>query len=182
MTDVDARGDVVCEHGTAMDVHCCNCHSGFLFDASACVCGTEGEPMCEHGTEVMVGVKIPADLSCDGKEQWKSVGIDACIAHIVKALQEGGIDMCGSCCGHGGRSGHIHLQDGRGLLILSPQENSDYLRRTTAASPPATMACGCPWEGHTIECRNYERRYSCGCVAIGPAVLPSYCPEHAEAH
>lgn len=24
--------DVVCEHGTAMDVHCCGCHSGFLFD------------------------------------------------------------------------------------------------------------------------------------------------------
>lgn len=30
--------DVVCEHGTAMDVHCCNCHSGFLFDANSCVC------------------------------------------------------------------------------------------------------------------------------------------------
>ena len=25
-------GDMVCEHGTAMDVHCCNCHSGFIFD------------------------------------------------------------------------------------------------------------------------------------------------------
>lgn len=24
--------DAVCEHGTAMDVHCCNCHSGFIFD------------------------------------------------------------------------------------------------------------------------------------------------------
>lgn len=24
--------DVTCEHGTAMDVHCCNCHSGFIFD------------------------------------------------------------------------------------------------------------------------------------------------------
>lgn len=24
--------DQVCEHGTAMDVHCCNCHSGFIFD------------------------------------------------------------------------------------------------------------------------------------------------------
>lgn len=30
--------DVVCEHGTAMDVHCCDCHSGFLFDAESCVC------------------------------------------------------------------------------------------------------------------------------------------------
>lgn len=25
--------DPVCQHGTALDVHCCNCHSGFIFDA-----------------------------------------------------------------------------------------------------------------------------------------------------
>lgn len=31
-------GDYVCEHGTATDVHCCNCHHGFLFDADSCVC------------------------------------------------------------------------------------------------------------------------------------------------
>ncbi len=31
-------GDAVCEHGTALDVHCCNCHSGFLFDIDSCVC------------------------------------------------------------------------------------------------------------------------------------------------
>lgn len=24
--------DPVCQHGTALDVHCCNCHSGFVFD------------------------------------------------------------------------------------------------------------------------------------------------------
>lgn len=24
--------DEVCQHGTAMDVHCCHCHSGFIFD------------------------------------------------------------------------------------------------------------------------------------------------------
>jgi hypothetical protein len=29
---VDDVGDAVCQHGTAMDVHCCNCHSGFIFD------------------------------------------------------------------------------------------------------------------------------------------------------
>jgi hypothetical protein len=29
---VQEKDDVVCEHGTAMDVHCCNCHSGFIFD------------------------------------------------------------------------------------------------------------------------------------------------------
>lgn len=35
---VSDQKDIVCEHGTAMDVHCCNCHSGFLFDSAACVC------------------------------------------------------------------------------------------------------------------------------------------------
>ena len=29
---IDDRGDAVCQHGTAMDVHCCNCHNGFIFD------------------------------------------------------------------------------------------------------------------------------------------------------
>lgn len=35
--------DVTCEHGTAMDVHCCNCHSGFLFDVNECWCTVEAE-------------------------------------------------------------------------------------------------------------------------------------------
>lgn len=26
--------DAVCQHGTAMDVHCCHCHSGFIFDTN----------------------------------------------------------------------------------------------------------------------------------------------------
>lgn len=30
----DECGDYVCEHGTALDVHCCNCHSGFIFEAN----------------------------------------------------------------------------------------------------------------------------------------------------
>ena len=33
--------DVTCEHGAALDVHCCNCHSGFLFDVDSCVCVLE---------------------------------------------------------------------------------------------------------------------------------------------
>lgn len=30
--------DMVCSHGVAMDVHCCGCHSGFLFDSAKCIC------------------------------------------------------------------------------------------------------------------------------------------------
>lgn len=36
--------DAVCEHGTALDVHCCNCHSGFIFDADhECPSSTEAK-------------------------------------------------------------------------------------------------------------------------------------------
>lgn len=29
---IDMAGDHVCQHGTAMDVHCCGCHNGFIFE------------------------------------------------------------------------------------------------------------------------------------------------------
>ena len=46
-------------------------------------------------------MKIPADLNDNGKEHWRDEGIDKCIALIVEALQNGGIDMRSSWCGHG---------------------------------------------------------------------------------
>jgi hypothetical protein len=76
--------------------------------------------MCNWGTEEVVAVRIPADLSHTGTPRWKDVGIDACIAPIVKALQAGGIDMRGSCCGHGRADGKIILADGRVLIVHSP--------------------------------------------------------------
>jgi len=47
--------------------------------------------MCKWGTWEKVKVKIPADLSSTGKEKWKEVDIDKCIAPLIRALQEGGI-------------------------------------------------------------------------------------------
>ena len=73
--------------------------------------------MCEWGTMTSVFVKIPADLSSTGKTKWKWEQIDSCIAELVDALQTAGIDMRGSCCGHGKDFGDIHLQDGRVLVI-----------------------------------------------------------------
>ena len=73
--------------------------------------------MCKWGDTVPVCVKIPADLSHSEKSYWKVKEIDRCIAPIVKALQEGGIDMRASCCGHGKTDGRIDLQDGRILII-----------------------------------------------------------------
>lgn len=28
----ERNGDLCCRHGVALDVHCCGCHSGFIFD------------------------------------------------------------------------------------------------------------------------------------------------------
>jgi len=77
--------------------------------------------MCRYGDTVPVCVKIPADLSHSGKSYWRAMKIDRCIAPIVKALQEGGIDMRASCCGHGKTDGKINLQDGRVLVIKTKE-------------------------------------------------------------
>lgn len=73
--------------------------------------------MCETGTYQTVRVRIAADLSCTGKVRWKIAVIDKCIAPLVEALQTSGVDMRGSCCGHGKKDGYIQLQDGRMLII-----------------------------------------------------------------
>jgi len=78
---------------------------------------------CGH-KPVGVRVKISADLSRTGKTRWATKKIDYCIAPIVKALQDAGIDMRGSCCGHGESKGTILLQDGRVLVI-----KGDYIGR-----------------------------------------------------
>jgi hypothetical protein len=73
--------------------------------------------MCEWGTDTLVPVKIAPDLSHTGESYWKLMGIDSCIADLVRALQEGGINMRSSCCGHGKSNGEIILADGRTLEI-----------------------------------------------------------------
>ena len=89
--------------------------------------------MCDRGDTVAVLVKIPADLSCRGKAEWKEMQVDRCIAPIVQALSEAGIHMRGSCCGHGA-IGDIHLQDGRMLLILDKEQATRYITRRTDTS------------------------------------------------
>ena len=87
--------------------------------------------MCEWGDDVLVWVKIPADLSSTGKVKWKDAKIDRCLAPIVKAFQGGGIDMRGSCCGHGKFLGDIDLEDGRMLLILNEKQARAYMTRVS---------------------------------------------------
>ena len=43
--------------------------------------------------------------------------IDPCIAHIVAALNAGGVETVACCCGHGQEDGRIDLADGRVLWL-----------------------------------------------------------------
>ena len=63
-----------------------------------------------------------ADLSHTGKEYRRLWWVDDCIADIVKALDDAGIKMRHSCCGHGKCHGDIRLDDGPELLILDHRE------------------------------------------------------------
>jgi hypothetical protein len=73
--------------------------------------------MCEWGTNEKLYLRIPADLSSTKKVKWRFMYVDKCIAPIVMSLQEAGIDMRASCCGHNQRPGNIALADGRELII-----------------------------------------------------------------
>ncbi len=78
--------------------------------------------MCKWGTDEIVEVTIPAELSYTGKERQKRVAIDACIAPIIKALNAGGVRTDYCCCGHGEKDGAILLHDGRVFRIASTQK------------------------------------------------------------
>ena len=78
--------------------------------------------MCKWGTYTTVKVTIPTYLSHTGEAFKKTCKIDSCIAPIVKALEEGGIMMTASCCGHGKADGRIDLLDGRTLMVLGVEQ------------------------------------------------------------
>lgn len=78
--------------------------------------------MCEWGTEEQIEVTIAAHLSSDGTTKRKTVGIDACIAPLVRALDAAGVVMTASCCGHGRATGRIDLADGRVLTIRQSED------------------------------------------------------------
>jgi hypothetical protein len=78
--------------------------------------------MCKWGTDILLLVPIPAELSYSGEFRWDYKGIDSCIAPIVQALNDAGIYTAQSCCGHGKGNGEILLHDGRIITILQKLE------------------------------------------------------------
>lgn len=71
--------------------------------------------MCAHGDTVAVSVLVDQRVHHSGVTTRDVRPVDRCIAPIVKALDDAGIHMLGSCCGHGNNPGSILLADGRRL-------------------------------------------------------------------
>lgn len=62
-------------------------------------------------------VELPNLLAFNGEWHRRTWKIDSCIAPIVKALNDGGVETVASCCGHGKGPGRISLADGRDLNV-----------------------------------------------------------------
>jgi len=76
--------------------------------------------MCKWGTYEKVWVNLHPEISCTGNEEMKEIKADKCIASIIRSLNEGGLMMRGSCCGHDKYKnvGEIELADERILIIF----------------------------------------------------------------
>ena len=77
--------------------------------------------MCKWGNDTVLLLPIPAHLSHTGKRYMKKVPVDTCIAPIVKALNDAGIETTESCCGHEKAHGTIDLLDGRRIMIIKAE-------------------------------------------------------------
>jgi len=83
--------------------------------------------MCKWGTDI----EMPDMLAHQGKRVYRTVAyIDACLAPIVKALNDCGAPTVACCCGHGRGLGNIMLDDGREIFIAP---DYDTARATNAA-------------------------------------------------
>ena len=68
--------------------------------------------MCKWGTDKIVKLYKPMHNS-----KRTEIAVDACLADLVQALNDAGIETIGCCCGHGKGAGDIQLADGRVLTI-----------------------------------------------------------------
>ena len=96
-------------HAVVWDGSCWRYKDGELLDCRPCA-------HC-HLPEVLMEVTILPHLAHDGQQRQAVKGVDACIADLVRALNDGGVTTTSSCCGHGRGDGSILLADGRELVV-----------------------------------------------------------------
>lgn len=81
------------------------------------------ERACSHCGLAPVLVKLCRPTAQRGLTE---AGVDACIAPLVQALNDGGIQTVASCCGHGRMPGRVILEDGRDVLVMTRADSSEY--------------------------------------------------------
>lgn len=79
--------------------------------------------MCEHESREAAMVVLARDSN-----RKPTVWCDPCIAPLVGALNDAGIETIASCCGHNHAPGNVILADGRWLLIIPPEQVDDVYR------------------------------------------------------
>ena len=85
--------------------------------------------MCEWGDMVEMRLPISARKSHTGKRRMKdNVGIDRCLAPLIKLLNENGFETEECCCGHGAGYGYIGFADDTGFLLMSSKSQFDDVR------------------------------------------------------
>lgn len=73
--------------------------------------------MCRHGSDKPVLVMTDPTLAHDGVAAWRVKLVDACLAHLVFALNQAGRYTSNCCCGHGKAPGWIAFHDGTELTL-----------------------------------------------------------------
>ena len=74
--------------------------------------GVDADGICPNCHKHQILVKL-----CNKQRGSCRANVDACIAPLVKSLNDAGIETLASCCGHGKIDGNIALKDGRELII-----------------------------------------------------------------
>ena len=87
-----------------------------------------GRGMCKWGSNVLMTVPVSARKSHTGKKRMKTISIDACLAPIIKALLDAGIETEECCCGHGHNAGYIGFADDRCFIIVNGHKEWDIAR------------------------------------------------------
>ena len=68
--------------------------------------------MCKKGNTAQVIAHHVGEIRC------VEVQVDKCISKMVQALNDKGVATKECCCGHGEKTGHITLTNGKILAIL----------------------------------------------------------------
>ncbi len=98
--------------------------------------------MCEWGDTVEMRLPISANKSHTGQRRMKdNVGIDRCLAPLIKLLNDNGFETEECCCGHGKGLGYIGFVDGTCFVLCEDKVQFDTIRdavdRPSHARTPA---------------------------------------------